>query len=172
MEKLRREANEIEIAGMQDEMADLQEKLARKAKIAEKEIERTKVSSSWGSSPQIISPVGTTDNNLTKVSRWMDKTEEAENEAPSINVPAGYQQTSVSAPNITVQSTHGGQCSTQVRELELSLKQSISTEAANRGSGNDRIKTVMAAGNQRATAQPEVKFAPSKPSMTLMAGQS
>ena len=60
LEKLRRNAE-------QNEIADLQEKLARKAKIAEKEVERAKVSSSCGSSFRIISPVETTDDDLTKV---------------------------------------------------------------------------------------------------------
>ena len=86
----------------QKEIADLQEELARKAKIAEKEIEMAKVSSSCGSSFRSVSPVGTQDDNLTKVSGWMDKTEETENVASSINVPPGVQQTSVSAPVITV----------------------------------------------------------------------
>ena len=95
----------------QNEKADLQEELARKARIAEKEIERAKVPSSCGSSFRSISTVGTPDDNLTKVSGWIDKTEEAENVASSINVPPGYQQTSISAPVITVRSTHGGQCS-------------------------------------------------------------
>ena len=36
----------------------------------------------------------------------------------------------------------------------------------------DRTKTVIGAGSQRAKAQPEVKVATSKPSMTVMAGQS
>ena len=36
----------------------------------------------------------------------------------------------------------------------------------------DRTKTVIGVGSQRATTQPEVKFATSKPSMTLMANQS
>ena len=61
LEKLRREAQEIEIA-------DMQEELARKASIAEKELERAKVSSSCGSSFRSISPVGTPDDNLKKVS--------------------------------------------------------------------------------------------------------
>ena len=52
----------------QKEIADVQEELARKAKIAEKEIEMAKVSSSCGSSFRSISPVGTPDDNLTKVS--------------------------------------------------------------------------------------------------------
>ena len=59
-EKLRRAAKETEIA-------DLQEELARKARITEKEIERAKVSSSRCSSFRSISPVGTPDDNLTKV---------------------------------------------------------------------------------------------------------
>ena len=74
LEKLRREGKEIETG-------DMQEEFARKARIAEKEIERAKVSSSCGSSFRSISSVGTSDDNLTKVSGWMDKTEEAENAA-------------------------------------------------------------------------------------------
>ena len=156
----------------QKEIADLQEELARKARIAEKEIERAKVSSSRGSSLRSISPVGTPDDNLTKVSDWMDKTEEAENVASPNKVPPGYQQTSVSAPVITVKSTHGGQCSALVRDLKPSVKPVMSTEAAVRDIGKDRTKTVIDVGSQRATAQPEVKFASSKPSMTLRADQT
>ena len=162
LEKLRRNAE-------QNEIADLQEKLARKAKIAEKEIEMAKVPSSCGSSFRSISPVETPDDNLTKVSDWMDKTEEAENVASTTNVPSVYQQTSVSSPVITVQSMHEGQCSALVRDLNPPVKPTISTEAASRGIGKHRTKTVIDAVSQRATAQPEVKFAPSKPSMTLSA---
>ena len=162
LEKLRRNAE-------QNEIADLQEKLARKAKIAEKEIEMAKVLSSCGSSFRSISPVETPDDNLTKVSDWMDKTEEAENVASTTNVPSVYQQTSVSAPVVTVQSMHEGQCSALVRDLNPPVKPTISTEAASRGIGKHRTKTVIDAVSQSATAQPEVKFAPSKPSMTLSA---
>ena len=165
LEKLRRNAE-------QNEIADLQEKLARKAKIAEKEIELAKVLSSCGSSFRSISPVETPDDNLTKVSDWMDKTEEAENVASTINVPSVYQQTSVSAPVITGQSMHGGQCSALVRDLKPSVKPTIFTEAAVRDIGKDGTKTVIGVGSQRATAQPEVKFASMKPSMTLMADQN
>ena len=137
----------------------MQEELARKTRITEKEIERAKVSSSHGSSFRSISPVRTPDDNLTKVSGWMDKTEEAENVAQPINVPSLYQQTSVSAPVITERTTHGGQCSVQVRDLKPSVGPTMSTEAAMRGIGMDRTKTVIGAGSQRATAQPDVKFA-------------
>ena len=99
----------------------------------------------------------------------MDKTEEAENVASAINVPSVYQQTSVSAPVITVQSMHEGQCSALVRDLKPSVKPTISTEAASRGIGKDRTKTVIDAVRQRATAQPVVKLVSSKPSMTLIA---
>ena len=92
--------------------------------------------------------------------------------ASPINVPSVYQQTSVSAPVITVQSMHGGQCSALVRDLKPSLKPVISTEAAVRDIGKDGTKTVIGVGSQSATAQPEMKFATSKPPMTLMAGQS
>ena len=165
LEKLRRNAE-------QNEIADLQEKLARKAKIAEKEIEMAKVPSSCGSSFRSISPVDTPDDNLTKVSDWMDKTEEAENVASPINVPSVYQQTSVSAPVITGQLMQGGQRSAQVRDLKPSVKPTKCTEAAVRDIGMDRTKTVIGAGSQRATAQSDVKFAISKPSMTLSADQN
>ena len=99
----------------------------------------------------------------------MDKTEEAENVASAINVPSVYQQTSVSAPVITVQSMHEGQCSALVRDLKPSVKPTISNEAASRGIGKDRTKTVIDAVRQRATAQPDVKLVSSKPSMTLIA---
>ena len=41
-----------------------------------------------------------------------------------------------------------------------------------RGFRKDRTKTVLGVGSQRATAQPEVKFASSKPSMTLSADEN
>ena len=102
----------------------------------------------------------------------MNKTEEVENVASSINVSSVYQQTSVSAPAITVQSMHGGQCSALVRDLKPSVKPTKSTKAAMRDIGKDRSKTVIGVGSQRATAQPEVIFASSKPSMTLNPDQN
>ena len=102
----------------------------------------------------------------------MDKTEEDENVALSIDVPSVHQQASFSAPVITVQSMHDGQCSALVRDLKPSVKLTIFTEASVRDIGKDRTKTVIEVGSQRATAQPEVKFATSKPPMTLMAGRS
>ena len=165
LEKLRREAKGIEMAGLQEE-------LARKAKIAEKEIERAKLSNNGGSSFRSISPVGTPDDNLTKVPGWLDKTEEAENVASFIYVPSVHRQTYDPTPVITVQATHGTQCSAQVRDLKPSVNPGTSTEAANRGFGVDRTKTVIGAGSQKVTAQPEAKFATSKTLMTLMANQS
>ena len=137
LEKLEREAKQLEREAKEKEIADLQEEVARKARIAEKEIKMAKVSSSCGSSLRSISLVETPDDNLTKVSDWMDKTEEAENVASAINVPSVYQQTSVSAPVITVQSIQGGQCSALVSDLKPSVKPSISAEAAVRGLGID-----------------------------------
>ena len=171
LEKLEREAKQLEREAKK-EIADLQEEVARRARIAEKETEMAKVPSSCGSSFRSISPVETPDNNLTKVSDWMDKPEEAENVASPINVPSVYQQTSISAPVITVQSMQGGQCSAQVKDLKSSLKPVMSTEAVVRDIGKDGTKTVIGVGSQRATAQPEVKFASTKPSMTLMADQN
>ena len=168
-EELQKRLEKVEREAKQMEIADLQEELVRKAKIAEKEIQIAQASSSCGSSLSGISLVETPDDNLPKVSDWMDKTEEAENVASTINVPSIYQQTSVSIPVITVQSMHEGQCSALERDLKPSVKPTISTEAASRGIGKDRTKTVIDAVSQRATAQPEVKFASSKPSMTLSA---
>ena len=167
LEKLGGETKQKEM-----EIADLQGEVARKARIAEKEIELAKFSSSCGTSLRSISPVESPDDNLTKVSDWMDKTEEAENVASPINVPSVYQQTSASAPVITVRSTHEGQRSGLVGNLKPSVKPTIFTEAAVRGIGKDRTKTVIDVVSQRATAQPEVKFASSKPSMTLSAEQN
>ena len=156
----------------QKERADLQEELARKARIAEKEIERAKVSSSRGSSLRSISPVGTPDDNLTKVSGWMDNKEKAENVALLINAPSVQPQTSVSAPVITVRLMHGGQCSAQVGDLKPSVQPTKTTEAVVRDNERDRTKTVKVVVSQTETVQPEVKFATSKLSMTLMTGQS
>ena len=167
LEKLGRQTKQKEM-----EIADLQGEVARKARIADKEIELAKFSSSCGTSLRSISPVESPDDNLTKVSDWMDKTEEAENVASPINVPFVYQQTSASAPVITVRSTHEGQRSGLVGDLKPSVKPTISTEAAVRGIGKDRTKTVIDVVSQRAAAQPEVKFASSKPSMTLSAEQN
>ena len=172
LEKLEREAKQLEREAKEKEIADLQEEVAPKAKSAEKEIEMANVSSSCGSSFRSISRVETPDDNLTKVSDWMDKTEESENVASSINVPSVYQQTSVSAPVIKVQSMHGGQWFALARDLKPSVKPTLSTEAALRVIGKDRTKTVIDVGSQRATAQPEVKFASSKPPMTLSADQN
>ena len=72
LEKLGKETKQKEM-----EIADLQGEVARKARIAEKEIELAKFSSSCGTSLRSISPVKSPDDNLTKVSDWMDKTEEA-----------------------------------------------------------------------------------------------
>ena len=58
-------AGETQTRTEQKEIADLQEELARKARIAEKEIERAKASSSCNSSFRSISPVGLPDDNLT-----------------------------------------------------------------------------------------------------------
>ena len=132
LEKLEREAKQLKPEAKEKEISDLQEEVARKARIAEKEREMAIVSSSCGSSFRSISPVETPDNNLTKVSDWMDKTEKTENVASSINVQSVYQQTSVSAPVITVHSMHRGQCSPLVRDLKPSVKPTISTEAAMR----------------------------------------
>ena len=78
----------------------------------------------------------------------MDKTEEAENVASSINVPPGYHQTFISAPVVAVRSTHGGQCSAQVSDLKPSERTTMSTEVAKRCIGIDKTKTVLDAGSE------------------------
>ena len=59
LEKLRRQANEVKIASLQDEMVGLRKEMACKTKIAEKELQMAQASSSGGSSFRRISPVGT-----------------------------------------------------------------------------------------------------------------
>ena len=88
-----------------------------------------------------------------------------------INVPSVYPQTSVLKPVNAVLSTYGEHFSAQVKDLKPSVKPIISTEVSNRGFGIDSKKTFIGGGSQRVTAQPEVKFAISKLSMTLMADQ-
>ena len=73
LEKLEREAKQLEREAKEKEIADLQEEVARRAKIAEKEIEMAKVSSSCGSRFRNISPVETPDDNLTKVLDGQDR---------------------------------------------------------------------------------------------------
>ena len=65
-EKLEREAKQLEREAKVKEIADLQEEVARKTRIAEKEKEMAKISSNCGSSFRSISPVETPDDNLTK----------------------------------------------------------------------------------------------------------
>ena len=67
---------------------------------------------------------------------------------------------------------HGGHFSALMRDLKPSVKPIISTETAMRVIGRDRTRTVSGVGSRRATAQPEVKIASSKPSMTLSADQN
>ena len=76
IEKLKREAKEIEKAAFQ-------EALARKARIAEIERQIAKVSNSCESSLRSISPVGSPGDNLTKDSGSIDKRKTAENGAKS-----------------------------------------------------------------------------------------
>ena len=152
LEKLGRETKQKEM-----EIADLQGEVARKARIAEKEIELAKFSSSCDTSLRSISPVESPDDNLTKVSDWMDKTEEAENVSSPINVPSVYQQTSVSAPVITVQSIQGGQCSALVRDLKPSVRPTISTEAAVRDIGRNKDCQRCCQSNWNSTTRGEVR---------------
>ena len=86
----------------------------------------------------------------------MDKTEEAQDVVQPITVPSVYQQTSVSKPVNTVLSKYGGHYSAEARDLKPSVKPFIPTEAANRGFRIDRTKTVIGAGSEKVTAQPEV----------------
>ena len=131
-----------------------------------------KISSSCGSIFRSISPVGTPDDNLTKVSGWMDKTEELKIvDECAICIPANVRLSTSDYSTIDAWRT-----TLRASELLETVSETdhltISREAAMQGIAMDRTKTVIGAGSQRATAQPEVKFASSRPSMTLMAGQS
>ena len=72
----------------------------------------------------------------------------------------------------SVQSTHRGQGTTQARDWNLLVKSTTFTEADVPDNGWNRTKTVYGAGSQRASVQPEVEFATSKPSTTISSGQS
>ena len=56
--KLRREAKENEIVGLQEEIAGLQEEMSRKTRIAKKEIERAKVRVVVGPAFEVYHRVG------------------------------------------------------------------------------------------------------------------
>ena len=88
------------------------------------------MSNSCRSGFRSITSVGTPDDDLTKVSRWMAKTEEAENVAQSISVQSVHPQISVPTPVVTLISTHGGKCFAQVRELKPSVQPTIFRDAA------------------------------------------
>ena len=72
LEKLEREAKQLEREAKEKEISDLQEDVAHRARIVEKEIEMAKVPSSCGSSFRSISPVEIPHNNLTKVCLRLD----------------------------------------------------------------------------------------------------
>ena len=77
LEKLAREAKQLEGGAKEKEIADLHEQLARKARIAEKGIELAEASTSQGTSFRNISPVDSFREDLG----WMNKTKTVENGA-------------------------------------------------------------------------------------------
>ena len=77
LEKLAREAKQLEGGAKEKEIADLHEQLARKARIAGKGREIAEASSSQGTRFRSISPV----ISFTEDSGWMNKTKTVENGA-------------------------------------------------------------------------------------------
>ena len=128
--KLEREAKQLEQEAKETEIADLHEQLARKARIAEKEREIAKASSSQGTSVGSISP----GDIFTEDSGWMDKSETAENGAEFKIVVHSKSENAVKL-------NHKGKYSAPMRDWK------------------DRTKADNGACRQGATSQPEVRVA-------------
>ena len=131
LEKLKREAIQLEIA-------DLHEQLARKARIAEKEREIEEASSRQGSSVRSVSSV----DSFTEVSRCMDKTETADI-ALSVH----------SKPENAVKLVHEGKFSALRRDSKPP------TEADEQADRKDSTDVDNGTCRQGATSQPDVKLA-------------
>ena len=144
LEKLRREANEVKIASLQDEMVSLQEEMARKAKIAEKEREIAEVSSSQGTSFPSASSV----DSFTEDSRCMAETETVGVGAKSnIALPVHLKSENV------VKLVHEGKFSALRRDSKPP------TEADEQADRKDSTNADNGTCRQRATSQPDVTVA-------------
>ena len=137
LEKLKREAIQMEIA-------DLHEQLARKARIAEKEREIAEVSSSQGASFPSVSSV----DSFTEDSRCMDETETVEDGAKS-HIALSVHSKSENA----VKLVHEGKFSALRRDSKPP------TEADEQADRKDRTNADNGTCRQGATTQPDVKVA-------------
>ena len=137
LEKLKREAIQMEIA-------DLHEQLARKARIAEKEREIAEVSSSQGTSFPSVSSV----DSFTEDSRCMAETETVEDGAKS-NIALSVHLKSENA----VKLVHEGKFSALRRDSKPP------TEVDQQADRKDRTDVDNGTCRQGATSQPDVKVA-------------
>ena len=137
LEKLKREAIQMEIA-------DLHEQLARKARIAEKEREIAEVSSSQGTSFPSVSSV----DSFTEDSRCMAETETVEDGAKS-NIALSVHLKSENA----VKLVHEGKFSAIRRDSKPP------TEVDQQADRKDRTDVDNGTCRQGATSQPDVKVA-------------
>ena len=137
LEKLKREAIQMEIA-------DLHEQLARKARIAEKEREIAEVSSSQGTSFPSVSSV----DSFTEDSRCMDETETIEDGAKS-NIALSVHSKSENA----VKLVHEGKFSALRRDSKPPI------EADEQADRKDRTNADNGTCRQGATTQPDVNVA-------------
>ena len=137
LEKLKREAIQMEIA-------DLHEQLARKARIAEKEREIAEVSSSQGTSFPSVSSV----DSFTEDSRCMAETETVEDGAKS-NIALSVHLKSENA----VKLVHKGKFSAHRRDSKPP------TEADEQADRKDRTNADNGTCRQGATTQPDVNVA-------------
>ena len=137
LEKLKREAIQMEIA-------DLHEQLARKARIAEKEREIAEVSSSQGTSFPSVSSV----DSFTEDSRCMAETETVEDGAKS-NIALSVHLKSENA----VKLVHEGKFSALRRDSKPP------TEADEQADRKDSTDVDNGTCRQGATSQPDVKVA-------------
>ena len=137
LEKLKREAIQMEIA-------DLHEQLARKARIAEKEREIAEVSSSQGTSFPSVSSV----DSFTEDSRCMDETETIEDGAKS-NIAISVHLKSENA----VKLVHEGKFSALRRDSKPP------TEADEQADRKDSTEADNETCRKEAISQPDVKLA-------------
>ena len=145
LQKLEREAKQLEREAIEKGIADLHKELARKARITEKEKEIAEASCSQGTSFQSISSF----NSFTEDSGCMDKTETAEKWI-KFNIAVSAHSKSENA----VKLVHEGKFFTPTRDSKPL------TEADERGADcKDRTNADEGACRKGATSQPEVNVA-------------
>ena len=140
----------VETRRNKQNLCDVSEGLARKARMSEREREMAVAKSSQGTSFRNLSSVG----KFTKDSRSMDKTETAEN-GHTANIALSVHST----PENTVKLVHEGKSCVPRRDSKSPEKPTFPTEADERADRKDRSNDDNGVCRQGSTSQPEVKVA-------------